>query len=643
MSYPHASANELFGLFIGFAFFFSIFWVSLVYARLRGRAVGAAESLQIPFTPFRRILLSAFAAALVKTHELEPPLSTLVLGFAAFWLVVELPIRAVLIPAGLVRSTYVIGLIAGFPLTRVEARIGAAFLAAQALARKPTESGAGFVERRLSPSSELSPVGVAAVAFVALSRGDRERGLGLLHALEDFPAVVVPAVVASAVREILSLAAAERGAWNQVATTTDGIRWWRLTRLTNLLGALARRAGGEPMAPSLAVLWGFWALSPFRRQTLPLVRSSRAVPEAAPADAAPDLTALAALARRAPHRLRRDDLAAAARSLDLFAASPRVLLALAERAQALGVSLDAGSIRERIAVQGEEALAGLVLEARLPIAWLGQGASADRIGRRVRAERESRIARMAREIHRRASDEKPLPEADEYLAAGDLLRAVEELHRDALTLAHHETLFRAVHRPLWSYGYWLAFRRSHRKLARVVFARQRELALAAHARETYDTIDGNLTAARRDWSMRHSEASYQTWTAHRRQQAWSLLILPVLAVAVFAMLILARLRPPMAVFLLPLFAPGIVVALLTRAQAELGRITDGIVLQFTERSYFVRPDDGLRARAGPFGLLFLTLERSPWWLPRRFVTTVSSPEEARRRAVELNEMFRAAR
>ncbi|MEO6599321.1 MAG: hypothetical protein ABIQ16_05575, partial [Polyangiaceae bacterium] len=136
------------------------------------------------------------------------------------------------------------------------------------------------------------------------------------------------------------------------------------------------------------------------------------------------------------------------------------------------------------------------LAERWPAAWLGSGPTADAVRALLREQRLATVERLAAELQRRSSDARALPEAEEWQAWGELLRVSRELERDAVTLADRQLHFRAVHRRIWNYGYHQAFVLGRRNLANVVFLRQRRLAYAAEATETYAGIEGNIRAAR---------------------------------------------------------------------------------------------------------------------------------------------------
>jgi len=252
--------------------------------------------------------------------------------------------------------------------------------------------------------------------------------------------------------------------------------------------------------------------------------------------------------------------------------------------------------------------------------------------------REQRLAtaeRLAAELQRRSSEARALPEAEEWQAWGELLRVSRELERDAATLADRQLHFRALHRPIWDYGYHQAFMLGRRNLGGVVFLRQRRLAYAAEATETYPVIEGNIRVARAQADPAKHDDSV-IWYCHpstvgawRRFNA-SLLrgsqIAAVLAClwAVAAWgggrgVLLAALLLTVLQFR-PLRQPVLVEVLQHR-----GRVW----VQTQTWRWPVAPGD-LQLQAGFWRFSRVRLGKSPWWLPKVLFTLHGSRAAAER-------------
>ena len=548
----------------------------------------------------------------------------------------EAVLRAVLVPLGMVRVVYALSWLAGHPERGASSRLGPAFWAAQALLRRPNEERARFLQRRLSVCAELGPLGAAASALIALSRGEAERALGIFDGLGTLRPGSVSRDVAALAREYRVLEAAGRGNWAQASDFADERP---RTRLTRLLSAVASRMRDEPGRASRFQLGIAWLMAPARRATRALLRAAQTPPPAEPA--APnwaDLEAQAWLVQRFPNAIRRADVAAAVRSLDALRVSTPWLAELEQRVQALGANhTDAEQVRSHVVASAEADLAEIIIEARLPSAWLPAGSTSTAVRARVREGRVDRLEILAKELHRRARLGHDLPEPDEWIAWGDLSRACAELQRDAASAADHEVLFRIVHRPLWSYGYRQAFQRGQRALGRAAFQLQQELAEAARAFDTYATIDGNLTAARQSWSARlkHLEGTAfcnSLRVRHAQRIVGGFTVAPILLF--LGLTIASREQSYSAGF----FVAGFVVAaayvfFVPRRVVEVVETDDGVVLQNESQRYVAQRSDvtvsALSGRLGALGVLRIQLARTPWWLPRNLFSIESNAAAAR--------------
>ena len=553
------------------------------------------------------------------------------------WIVLaELPLRLVLVPLGLVRTTHALSWLAGHPERGASGRLGPAFWAAQALLRRPSEQGARFLERRLSVCAELGPLGAGASALIALSRGEAERALGIFDGLTRLRHGTLTRDVSALAREYRVLEAAGRDDWGQVSDLADQRP---RTRLTRLLSAVASRVREAPGAASRFGLRLAWLMAPRRRATHALLRAALDPPPAQPvAPIWADLEAHAWLVQRSPNAIRGADIAAAARSLDALRVSNPWLSELEQRVRALAAKhTDPEQVRATVVASAEADLAQIIVEARLPSAWLPAGATGAAVRARVREARVDRVEVLAKELHRRAREAHDLPEPDEWIAWGDLSRACYELHRDAVSAADYEVLFRIVHRPLWSYGYRQAFQRGQRALGRAAFQLQRDLAEAAQAFDTYATIDGNLTAARQSWSARLKHIEGSEFCNPRRvgraqRIAGGFTVAPILLF--LGLTVATRGQPYSAGFFVAGFVLGAVYAVVVpRRIVEIVETDDGVVLQNESQRYVAQRLDitvgALPGLLGAFGILRVQLARAPWWLPRSLFTIESNAAAAR--------------
>ena len=548
----------------------------------------------------------------------------------------ELPLRLVLVPLGLVRTTFTFSWLAGHPDHRVSAHVGAAFWAAQALLRKPSADGARFLEARLSVCAELAPLGAAASALIALSRDQPERARGIFEGVASLRHGAATLDVASLAHEFRVLDAAGRGEWLQVSHLADFLPRSRLTRF---LSAVARRTRYEPDAPSRFVLWLAWLLAPRRRATRELMRQALRIAPAEPvAEASADFAAQVRLVRCFPNALRREDLAIAARSLDVLRSSPKWLSEVSQRVQALGAKhTNAERVRVDVVANAEADLAEIMLDARIPAAWLPAGATGTAVRARVREGRVERVELLAKELHRRARVHHDLPEPDEWIAWGDLSRACNELLCDSVSATDQQMLFRLVHRPLWSYGYRQAFQRGQRALGRAAFQLQRDLAEAAQAFDAYATIDGNLTAARQSWSARLKKIDGSEFCSLRRigiarRLVGGLVLVPI--VLSLCLLVVWKGHPLSAFLILALIAAAVaILVIVQRRIVEVFETDDGVVLQNeTQRYVAQRADVALRSVPPGFlrsvGVVRVCLSRAPWWLSRDLFTLESDASAA---------------
>lgn len=522
--------------------------------------------------PRRRFLPLLFALGLSFTGWLPGHWAMLGLLCAIACIAVDQALRWVFIPLGWVRGTYYLAKLAGQVDPPRDLWLTPVLLAARALRKRPSPAAASFVARRLASYAELGPLGVAAAAILAENRGDVAGALALLRG-------------ASCVQEALL----DRQLWPVLRDV-----------MPNDVASTSRRAEAT---------------------------------DAPPAVVAPSLSAQAALARRLPGRARAEDVAAAVGSLNALAASPAWQAQLQARAAALGVGESALAARATLLNQLESDLAEATIDERWPSSWLGAGPAADAVRARVREQRLATVERLAEELRRRARARQDLPEPEEWQAWGEFSRLSQELELDAASASDHQKHFRGVHRAIWDYGYRQAFVLGRRRLGGTVFLRQRRLAYAAEAADTYDVIEGNLRATLAAASPALRKADAVRFCHPQLVATWRKLNLAVLRISygVLALAVLfgaATIGPGISIMALALA----LTALLSRSlrhpvMVEVLADEERITIQtLTERYSFAAGEVQLSPSTGQ--LSRVRLARTPYRLPRTLWTVHASRSAA---------------
>lgn len=580
--------------------------------------------------PWRRslfVLLAIWFDWLFQQHpllQLASSVTALALAFA------ELPIAWVLVPAGLVRTSYYVTRVVGHPATRVGAQLGPAFRASRALLNRPSEAGAQFISSRLELYADLTPLGVAASALVMLARGEREHALGVLRGLGTLPYGVAPREVMRVVHEILALEAATRADWHEVG------EWAELhprTPLTRLLEAIALRALGVPGAPGSFRLWYRWFWAPRRLATRALVvRALGFQRSQLPAPLGP-MQAQLLLASGYPSNSRPLEVAAAVRGLDELRQDPEWAAEVERRALALG-NVSAQNARSRILESIESDIADVLLVNGRPCAWLPPGPSGEALRERVKEARAERADRLAKELHRRLEQRRDLGEVEEWICWGQLAQACLELERDAVTHDDHVSLFRTVHRPLWSFGYRECFVRDRRTLGRAIFQFQRRLCVSAKAFDALETITNNAAAGGREALPNKSDLAGEPvhdLVRFFRVRRWARGATAVVFFGLMAFGFCFRwLWPDVQTAITGLaMTSALAYAFLVPGRiAELIETEDGVIVQLVQFRHVVQRRD-VSLRAGPWGLLWVRLQRTPYWMPRRLWSVQASSAQAR--------------
>jgi hypothetical protein len=546
-----------------------------------------------PALSWRRFFPMVVVIALSATQMLSPVFERAFVLLALLIIVAEAPLNIVLIPLGCVRLTHWLATMSDASRARHEAELQPLVLAARALRRRPSTRGARFIEERLAYFAELGPLGATASAILAEVRGDTRGAIQILRGVDSLGALGPRALFGPALREVVL----------HYALTIDDdfeVSWFSDPKLT----AMFEKAKAK--------------------RTL--------FDETPPASVAPNLNAVAALARRLPNRARKEDVTAALASLDSLRGSSRWHDEFDERACALGLD-DVESAKERLFREAEAELAAACIEERWPIRWFDNGPAGRTVRSRVRDERRATVERLADELRERSRQRRDLPELEEWRAWGEFVRASQLLENDSLDAADHELHFRSVHSAIWSYGYRQGFVLGRRSLASAVFLYQRKLAYAAKAADTYDVIEGNLSAAQFP-AAGPLESEDALWLCDPRRVA-AMRALNVIAnlgaIGVMTTLCIWAFKGEDAVtgilaslvFALILQRRWLLDTAIVALLAHEGRV----IVQTLK--YCTSVDIAEIELCPSFGgLSRVKLKRSPFWLPRAIWTAHASPDDA---------------
>lgn len=524
--------------------------------------------------PLRRFLPLLFVLGLCLTGWLPGRWPLLASLLAVACIAVDRALGWIFIPLGLVRSTYFLAKLGGQVERPRDLWLRPVLLAARALRKRPHPAATHFVAQRLAGYAELGPLGAAAAAILAEVRGDVAGAVGVLRGVSCVQDELVDRQLWPVLRDVTA---------NEVA------------------------AAPTPSPPERL--------------------------QAPPARVEASLAAVAALARRLPGRARAEDVAAAVGSLSALAGSASWQARLQGRATALEIDDAAVFARATLLNQIESDLAEAAIDERWPPAWLGSGRVADAVRARVREQRLATVERLADELRRRAGAQQDLPEPEEWQAWGEFARVSQELELDAGAPSDHQLHFRGVHRAIWDYGYRQAFVLGRRRLGGVVFLRQRRLAYAAEAADTYDVIEGNVRAARAAASpvVRAPDA---VWFCQpelvKRLRHLNLAVLRLSAGALALVAFFGARKvgagPPIMALALALTARlsrSLRYPVIVEVLAHEERIA---IQTLTERYSMAAADVELRPSLGRFSRV--RLARAPYGLPRTLWTVHTSPKAA---------------
>jgi hypothetical protein len=206
------------------------------------------------------VLVPIAAVGLLVGHPLGLLLALVAPPLAFPWALA----RHVAAPLGLVRPSFLLGRMAEVTFGR-DPGGGAALAASLALLRRPTPSLVVWVDARLAALEQAGGAAVAAAGLRSAATGDVDGARQLLRSVAQIAGADTPPVAARLAADWLAADAAERGAWEELASLVPA------TRTVRFLDALNRRQA----------VWLWWLIAPRRRATWALVR--QALAEQAPA------------------------------------------------------------------------------------------------------------------------------------------------------------------------------------------------------------------------------------------------------------------------------------------------------------------------------------------------------------------------
>jgi hypothetical protein len=313
------------------------------------------------------------------------------------------------------------------------------------------------------------------------------------------------------------------------------------------------------------------------------------------------------------------------------------------RALAIGAPVAPQELADAFERDLESDLAGVVVEGRLPVAWVPAGITGDAVRTLVREERLRRFEGLVGELDRRKRAARDLSEGHEWRAWSDARGACEELLRDG---CDGSTLFEVGFNPLTNFAVRLTNVRSRRALAGDVFALARDLAHRAGVPQSQALADRNVTAVASDRLPWEAEVDGDP-VGDRRRTLWvrdQFLRVGGGALFVGAMVCFFLLVSAGAWPLLPVFgavgALGAVLMALRAHLVECWMTSDGLVIQSLKGRFVAQMEDLPVVSAGPGPLMRIRLRRAPHWLSRYLATVDSSPADARADAMAIGRAMR---
>lgn len=355
---------------------------------------------------------------------------------AAAWLGLPLAHR-LYAPLGWSRKAYGSALVGAMPFYRdpgAQASLAAARAClAQRHRRGDVPEGALMrIEERLRASrAPLTGSGAAALAFVALARGEQERGRELLASVAGFAPAASRGPVRSIAARWLAADAASRGDWSALVGLADLLPM-RLTRWTR--GAAERFLDATPTNRRL---WWLWLKSPARYATWPLLRMAlRHRPTVAARADVPLMARHAATMRDGGA----DDatLIALARAWEAEEVPPEARRMIAADLEALGAS------RPHLAAKH---------------AAFRQTASFD--------DPLSELEVAVHALHRRHDDARDLPAVDEWT---EYVMLRELYRRAAVDQVQRRLAYQAAHLVIGNHAVHLLNKRGERAMAHAMFS-----------------------------------------------------------------------------------------------------------------------------------------------------------------------------
>jgi hypothetical protein len=437
----------------------------------------------------------AIAGFAFKTSLALAPMALIGLVPIAPWFIA----RRILVPLGLPRAAYYVAYLAD-GTWRLDRRGGAAAAAGLALARgtRLDEGAAEWLEQELAGHEPLRGGGLVAGALLASARGDRDGARALFESARLLDDRACPAEARKIANEWLSIDAAERGDWADVAKRGQG---YGSSRVSWLLGGVAlcfladegsvtTGSASGPLiatAPTPLNLWFRWAIAPGRIGTRALVERALvaragSVRRATPKTPAPvpegdsDLDRALALHASLLSRggaVACDEVQLLGERWDAVLGDAATLARLAERAIVIGAASPyrvpgvdvggAGAALDRLRTTIEEDLLALVQSSHVSLASLPTTGVAGSAKRKLRDALLTEIETSVDAIRRRVDDERRLPPLDEWR---EFLAVRSQFDRgvDAAGIDFRRLAFSRVHTEACHLSVWLFNKRNQRSI-----------------------------------------------------------------------------------------------------------------------------------------------------------------------------------
>ncbi len=360
----------------------------------------------------------------------------------------------------------------------------AALAAAQvSLARDRGEDERAWVEQTIAASKLLRSGGVVASALLTARRGDVDGALGLLRSAEQLRTRKGLPVAFRVARERRAVLAAGRGDWAEVAAVAALPGRACTSRLTRLLGAVARRLLRRPDAPSDRQLRWLHAVAPHRALTSDLLARAlgvaavshtelphvevTATSSVGPLPVEPWAQALGRLAYARLGRPTLGDLVDLGAAFDAALASTALAERIELRAREVGATPGRmlGQLRDEVT----DEIARAADAGDWPVGSLeAPGLTLERASRKLRDLLLAGIEPTSEATKQRVLAERALPPVDEWREALALWQRYERLGRLAGPMARR-LAWPHVRADLGKLAVWLWNKRGERTIAHTIF------------------------------------------------------------------------------------------------------------------------------------------------------------------------------